>query len=243
MAEKPVHRLPQHGGHHSRRRVLANVFALQGPVLPLHTCLFYRGLCCPFTRVCSTGACAAPPHVFALHGPELPLHTCLFYRGLFCSSTRVCSTWACAAPAHVFALHGPVLPLHTCLLYMGLSCPCPGRRFNLIVDLAANQTVDAVSLQRFAAGPPAATDAPPSSKGLFAAFMRPSVMKKDETWRPCGPRRLHAALGYEAGLDIASLRPSPPPCGPRHLHAALGYEAGRDMASLRPSPPSCGPRL
>ncbi len=75
------------------------------------TCLLYRGLSCSSTRVCSTGACAAPPHVLALHGPVLPLHTCLFYRDLSCSSTRVCSTWACAAPAHVFALHGPVLPL------------------------------------------------------------------------------------------------------------------------------------
>ena len=44
------------------------------------------------------------------------------------------------------------------------------KHFNLIVDLAANQIVDAVSLQRFAAGPPAATDAPPSSRGLFAAI-------------------------------------------------------------------------
>ncbi len=42
--------------------------------------------------------------------------------------------------------------------------------FNLIVDLAANQIVDAVSLQRFAVGPPAATDAPPASRGLFAAI-------------------------------------------------------------------------
>jgi hypothetical protein len=44
------------------------------------------------------------------------------------------------------------------------------KHFNLIVDLAANQIVDAVSLQRFAAGPPAATNAPPASRGLFAAI-------------------------------------------------------------------------
>jgi hypothetical protein len=44
------------------------------------------------------------------------------------------------------------------------------KHFYLIVDLAANQIVDAVSLQRFAAGPPAATDAPPESRGLFAAI-------------------------------------------------------------------------
>ncbi len=44
------------------------------------------------------------------------------------------------------------------------------KHFNLIVDLAANQIVDAVSLQRFSAGPPAATDAPPASRGLFAAI-------------------------------------------------------------------------
>ncbi len=44
------------------------------------------------------------------------------------------------------------------------------KHFNLIVDLVANQIVDAVSLQRFAAGPPAATDAPPSSRGFFAAI-------------------------------------------------------------------------
>ena len=44
------------------------------------------------------------------------------------------------------------------------------KHFNLIVDLAANQIVDAVSLQRFAARPPAATDAPPASRGLFAAI-------------------------------------------------------------------------
>ncbi len=30
--------------------------------------------------------------------------------------------------------------------------------------------MDAVSLQRFAAGPPAATNAPPASRGLFAAI-------------------------------------------------------------------------
>ncbi len=44
------------------------------------------------------------------------------------------------------------------------------KHFNLIVDLAANQIVDAVSLQRFTAGPPAATDAPPASRGLFATI-------------------------------------------------------------------------
>ncbi len=44
------------------------------------------------------------------------------------------------------------------------------KHFNLIVDLVANQIVDAVSLQRFAAGPPAATDAPPASRGFFAAI-------------------------------------------------------------------------
>ncbi len=44
------------------------------------------------------------------------------------------------------------------------------KHFNLIVDLAATQIVDAVSLQRFAAGPPAATEAPPASRGLFAAI-------------------------------------------------------------------------
>ncbi len=44
------------------------------------------------------------------------------------------------------------------------------KHFNLIVDLAANQIVDAVSLQRFAAGPPAVTDVPPASRGLFAAI-------------------------------------------------------------------------
>jgi hypothetical protein len=43
------------------------------------------------------------------------------------------------------------------------------KHFNLIVDLAANQIVDAVSLQRFAAGPPAATDTPLASRGLFGA--------------------------------------------------------------------------
>ncbi len=36
--------------------------------------------------------------------------------------------------------------------------------------MAGNQIVDAVSLQRFAAGPPAATDALPYSRGLFAAI-------------------------------------------------------------------------
>jgi len=166
------------------------------------------------------------------------------------------STGACAAPAHVFVLQGPVLPLHTCLLYMGLCCPCPGRRFNLIVDLAANQIVDAVSLQRFAAGPPAATDAPPSSRGLFAAIeatppaFRDIFSEFQSVASAAGglPAVLEqlvrtSSLGYEAGRDMASLRTSPPSCGPRRLHAALGYEAGRDMASLRPSPPSCGPRL
>ena len=44
------------------------------------------------------------------------------------------------------------------------------KHFNLIVDLAANQIVDAVSLQRFTAGPPAATDKLPASRGLFAAI-------------------------------------------------------------------------
>ncbi len=44
------------------------------------------------------------------------------------------------------------------------------KHFNLIVDLVTNQIVDAVSLQRFTAGPPAATDAPPASRGLFAAI-------------------------------------------------------------------------
>jgi hypothetical protein len=44
------------------------------------------------------------------------------------------------------------------------------KHFNLIVDLAANQIVDTVSLQRFAAGPPVATDAPPASRGLFATI-------------------------------------------------------------------------
>jgi hypothetical protein len=43
------------------------------------------------------------------------------------------------------------------------------KQFNLIIDLAANQILDAVSLQRFAAGPPAATDVLPASRGLFAA--------------------------------------------------------------------------
>ena len=36
--------------------------------------------------------------------------------------------------------------------------------------MAANQILDAVSLQRFAAGPPAATEGPPMSRGLFAAL-------------------------------------------------------------------------
>jgi hypothetical protein len=44
------------------------------------------------------------------------------------------------------------------------------KHFNLIVDLAANQIVDTVLLQRFAAGPPVATDAPPASRGLFATI-------------------------------------------------------------------------
>jgi hypothetical protein len=44
------------------------------------------------------------------------------------------------------------------------------KHFNLIIDLAANQIVYAVSLQRFTAGPPEATDVPPASRGLFAAI-------------------------------------------------------------------------
>jgi hypothetical protein len=44
------------------------------------------------------------------------------------------------------------------------------KHFNLIVDLAANQIVDAVSLQRFAAGPSLATDMLPASRRLFATI-------------------------------------------------------------------------
>ncbi len=44
------------------------------------------------------------------------------------------------------------------------------KHFNLIVDLAANQIVDTVSLQRFAAFATVATDAPPASRGLFATI-------------------------------------------------------------------------
>ncbi len=40
--------------------------------------------------------------------------------------------------------------------------------FNLVVDLAANQILDAISLQRFTAS--AATDTPPGSRGLFGAI-------------------------------------------------------------------------
>jgi hypothetical protein len=36
--------------------------------------------------------------------------------------------------------------------------------------MVANQILDAVSLQRFAAGPPAATEGQPTSRGLFAAI-------------------------------------------------------------------------
>ncbi len=44
------------------------------------------------------------------------------------------------------------------------------KHFHLVVDLAASQLLDTRTLCRFAAGPPAATDAPPpSSRGLFAA--------------------------------------------------------------------------
>jgi hypothetical protein len=44
------------------------------------------------------------------------------------------------------------------------------KHFHLVVDLAASQLLDTRTLRRFAAGPPAATDAPPpSSRGLFAA--------------------------------------------------------------------------
>ncbi len=43
------------------------------------------------------------------------------------------------------------------------------KHFNFIVDLVANQILDAVSLQRFAAEPPAVTDTPSASSGLFAA--------------------------------------------------------------------------
>jgi hypothetical protein len=43
------------------------------------------------------------------------------------------------------------------------------KHFHLVVDLAASQLLDTRTLRRFAAGPPAATDAPPpSSRGLFA---------------------------------------------------------------------------
>jgi hypothetical protein len=41
------------------------------------------------------------------------------------------------------------------------------KHFNLIVDLAANQIVDAVSLQGFAAGPPAATGGAAGEQGSF----------------------------------------------------------------------------
>ena len=44
------------------------------------------------------------------------------------------------------------------------------KHFNLIIDLAANQIPDAVSLLRFEAGPPASTNTPPASRGLFAAI-------------------------------------------------------------------------
>jgi hypothetical protein len=46
------------------------------------------------------------------------------------------------------------------------------KHFNLIVDLVANQIVDAVSLQLFAAGPPAGINAPPASKSIFSRALK-----------------------------------------------------------------------
>jgi hypothetical protein len=44
------------------------------------------------------------------------------------------------------------------------------KHFHLVVELVGSQLLDTRTLRRFAAGPPAATDAPPqSSRGLFAA--------------------------------------------------------------------------